>query len=123
MRAALSATFGVTGWFEPGTCHAFCVSVYPRPSVAIELSMIVTITSFAPVFAFKTPAMPPYRPPAIIATRRATSVCTTGGRFTAKPTHTAASAPTMIWPLPPMLNRPARKPSAKPRPEMISGIE
>ena len=84
--------------------------------------MIVTITSFAPVFAFRTPAMPPYAAPAAIAAARATSVCTTGGRLSEKPTHTAASAPMIIWPLPPMLNRPARKPKARPNPEMIRGI-
>ena len=66
--------------------------------------------------------MPPQAAPATIAAVSATRVCTTGGRLSEKPTHTAASAPAIIWPLPPMLNRPARKPKARPRPEMINGI-
>ena len=85
--------------------------------------MIVTITSFAPVRALRTPAMPAYRAPASIAAPSATAVWTTGGRRSENPTQTAASAPKTTWPWPPMLNRPARKPSARPSPPMIRGIE
>ncbi len=39
-----------------------------------------------------------------------------------EPTHTAAIAPTMYWPFPPMLKSPARNPNATARPVRISGV-
>ena len=38
------------------------------------------------------------------------------------PTHTAAIDPTMYWPWPPMLKRPARNANATARPVRISGV-
>ncbi len=39
-----------------------------------------------------------------------------------EPTHTAAIEPTMYWPLPPMLKRPARNANATASPVRISGV-
>ena len=39
-----------------------------------------------------------------------------------EPTQTAAIPPTMYWPWPPMLNRPARNANATARPIRISGV-
>jgi hypothetical protein len=40
-----------------------------------------------------------------------------------KPTYPAASAPTSIWPVAPMLNRPARNAIVTPSPAQISGAD
>ena len=45
---------------------------YAPPKMAIQFSMIVVITSWAPTVAFKMPAIPPQMPPATIDARRAT---------------------------------------------------
>ena len=39
------------------------------------------------------------------------------------PTYVAAAAPTSTWPCAPMLNRPERKPTARPRPAKMSGTD
>ena len=90
--------------------------------IAIQLSMIVEITSLVPAIAFSAPAMPaqtaPARPPAIIAS----TMCSSAGMPSNElPTQTAKTEPRMYWPWPPMLNRPQRNANATARPARISG--
>jgi hypothetical protein len=84
--------------------------------------MIVTITSCAPVRAFRRPAMPPQIAPARIPAATATIRWMTGGRSKPKPTQPAAAAAMSIWPRPPMLNMPTRNASPTPSPAAISGV-
>ena len=91
--------------------------------MAIQLSMIVEITSWAPTVAFRNPAMPaqsaPQSAPAIVAKRMWRS-----GFIPAKeePIQTASTAPAMYWPVPPMLKSPHRKANATARPVRISVV-
>src|SRR5579875_1888153 len=84
--------------------------------------MIVTITSWAPVRAFRMPGMnPPMAPPT------APAITTSGmwmmaGRCHWNPTYVAAIAPAISCPWPPMLNTPVEKPTATPMPARISGV-
>ena len=71
---------------ETGTdfCSVFCsgplrfTSQTPTQS-AIQLSMIVVITSLAPVVAFSSPAIPPHSAPAAHAPIMQTRMCSTDG--------------------------------------------
>ena len=91
--------------------------------MAIQLSMIVEITSWAPTVAFRNPAMPaqsaPQSAPTTIASRMWRS-----GFIPSKdePIQTAMTAPAMYWPVPPMLKRPHRKANATARPVRISVV-
>ncbi len=88
----------------------------------MKLNMMVVMTSWAPVFALSRPAIPPQMAPptmpATIARIRWNGV----GRPTWIPTQVAAIPPISIWPWAPMLNSPARNPSATPRLARISGV-
>ena len=85
--------------------------------------MIVVITSCAPVAAFSTPAIDPQNAPAAQAAAIASRMWRTLGiPSNDEPTHTATTAPTMYWPLPPMLKSPARNANATARPVRISGV-
>ena len=68
------------GSFDPGRWNASYRSSWATSRPAIELSMIVTITSLAPVAALRYPAMKPYRPPAATDAARQASRCTGAGR-------------------------------------------
>ncbi len=85
--------------------------------MAIQLSMIVEITSLAPVVAFRTPAIPAHAPPARAAATIANRMWSTGSiPANEEPTQTATIPPTVYWPWPPMLNMPARNANATARP-------
>ena len=108
-------------------CSAFC-SGPPIPKrncptqIAIQLSMIVVITSCAPTVAFRNPAIPAHAAPAIIATTIATTTWTNGfSPDMDEPIQTAKNEPTRYCPWPPMLNMPQRKANATARPVRING--
>jgi len=86
------------------------------------LSMMVVMTSCAPVTALSTPAIAAHSAPVIMPTTIASSMCSGHGSSSEKPIQPAPIAARIIWPWPPMLNRPARKPTARPRPEPMSGV-
>jgi hypothetical protein len=72
--------------------------------------MMVEITSLAPVRALRKPAIPPQKAPAPAASAIERTTWISAGRpSNDEPAQTATIAPTMYWPCPPMLNRPARK--------------
>jgi hypothetical protein len=52
---------------------------YAPPKIAIQFSMIVVMTSWAPTVAFRIPAMPPQIPPITIAARSAMRMCSGRG--------------------------------------------
>jgi hypothetical protein len=100
----------------------------PRPNrntpiqIAIQLSMIVEITSLAPVVARSRPAIPPHAAPAAHAASMHRTMCSRLGiPENDEPTQTAANVPTRYCPWPPMLNRPQRNANATARPVSISG--
>ena len=85
--------------------------------------MIVEITSLAPVVALRKPAIPAQNAPARTAASIEIRTCGRAGMpANEEPTHTAAIEPMMYWPLPPMLNSPARNANATARPVRISGV-
>ena len=93
------------------------------PQIAIQLSMIVEITSLTPSVAFRSPARPAQAAPASPAATTAIVMCSTGGMpANDEPIHTAVIPPTVYWPWPPMLNRPARNANATASPTRISGV-
>ena len=71
---------------SPSPLKALRLSTWDSRWAAMELSMIVTITSLAPVRALRTPAMPPHTSPPRAAPTTASSRWATGGRFQAMPT-------------------------------------
>ena len=118
-----SGTGGEIGLVLPGFLSTDVVSRYATRYTAMLLSMIVVMTSCAPVRALRKPAIPAHRPPATAAASIATSRCSTGGRSRWNATQPAPTAPRMICPWAPMLNRPARNPMPRPRPARISGTD
>ena len=52
----------------------------------MELSMMVVMTSLAPVVALRTPAIPAHRAPPAAAAAMAAAMCAPAGRLQAKPT-------------------------------------
>src|SRR5215204_7754608 len=62
---------------------------------AIQLSMIVVITSCAPTVAFRSPAIPAHAAPATVATTIARTTCGRCDVDTYAPTITADTAPTV----------------------------
>ena len=85
--------------------------------------MIVEITSLAPVAAFRTPAIPAHAAPAAAAATIAKRMWSSAGiPEKEEPTQTAMIAPTVYWPWPPMLNRPARNANATARPTRTNGV-
>jgi hypothetical protein len=90
---------------------------------AIQLSMIVEITSLVPAIAFNAPAMPAHSAPAAQPPRIASTMCRKPGMSAnEEPIHTAASEPMMNCPWPPMLNSPQRNANATASPVRISGV-
>src|SRR5215216_4819694 len=68
---------------------------------AIQLSMIVVITSCAPTVALSTPATPAQIAPTAPATTTASTMCGRCEVDTYAPVITADTAPTVYWPCPP----------------------
>src|SRR5947209_14563505 len=96
---------------------------YTPTQIAIQLSMIVEITSFAPVVAFRTPAIPAQTAPAAAAATIANAMWSTDGIPTKdEPIQTAMIHPTVYWPWPPMLNMPARNANATARPTRSNDV-
>src|SRR5919108_1836646 len=90
---------------------------------AIQFSMIVVITSWAPTVALRTPAIPAQSAPATAATLIAIRMWTGfGSEANQIPVWTPAIAPTVYWPFPPMLNRPHRNANATASPVNTSGV-
>ncbi len=85
------------------------------------LSMIVVITSWAPVLARSQPGTPPQMAPPSAAATSTIGRRMTAGRSKVNPTHSPAMPPMRIWPSVPMLKSPARKPIATDSPPRISG--
>ena len=91
---------------------------------AIQLSMIVVITSCAPTVAFRKPAIPAQSAPASApATIASEDVQEAGQAGQVEPTQTAMIAPTRYWPWPPMLNIPQRNANATASPVRMSGTK
>ena len=89
---------------------------------AIRLSMIVVMTSCAPVAALSQPGIAAQAAPASTPARSASGRCMKiGSPWMENPTATAAMPPAIIWPSAPMLKSPARKPSATPRAASVTG--
>ena len=98
-------------------------NAYVPIQYAIQLSMIVVITSCAPTVAFRIPAIPAQTAPASIASTIARSACGIPGMpAQTEPTQTATIAPIVYWPCPPMLNSPQRNANATASPVRISGV-
>ncbi len=87
--------------------------------------MIVVTTSCAPETALRKPGMKPARAPARAPASKASGMAIHGPVEPpiAEITATEAMEPIRNWPRPPMLNSPALKPTATPRPPRISGAE
>ena len=97
--------------------------IHPISAAAIELSMIVVTTSWAPDHAFRAPGIQPQNAPAAIPARTAAVIATGAGAVArAAPTPAAAVAARRNWPSPPMLKRPALKPIPTARPPRTSGV-
>ena len=91
--------------------------------IAIQLSMIVEITSWAPVVAFRNPAIPAQSAPATSRRRRQRRMCGTGGMpGPGRADRSRRYEPTKYWPWPPMLNIPQRNANATASPRRISGV-
>ena len=84
--------------------------------------MMVVMTSWAPVAALSQPAIDAHSAPASMPAISASGRWIKNGRPSkAKPTTTAAMPPISSCPSAPMLNSPARNPSAIPNPASVSG--
>ena len=126
---AQSRALGTTS-FDTGSDGfvVFC-SAPPCPNAqlpiqyAIQLSMIVVITSCAPVVALRKPAIAAHNAPAAAAT---TTVSNTCGRCDMcgklVPIQRPVMMPIRYWPWPPMLNSPQRNANATARPVRISVV-
>ena len=114
--------------FEIGPNAARCSGAARRgrrgrcpPSSAIQLSMIVVITSCAPTVALRIPAMPPRpRPPAPRRRSRGRRGAKPFMPANDEPTQIATIAPTKYWPWPPMLKSPQRNANATASPVRIA---
>src|SRR3954454_797867 len=120
--AATSLETGIDFWvlFCSGPCWP---NRYTPTQTAIQLSMIVVITSLVPVVAFRRPAIPAHAAPAAQAATSASSAWGTCGTCANDdPTQTAAIAPVWYLPWPPMLNIPQQNANATASPVRISGV-
>ena len=90
----------------------------------MKLSMIVVITSCAPNFALSTPGTPPTTaPPNAAATMYTGSVTIAGSPAgNTRPIIPAMNPPAASWLSAPMLNNPARSPTATARPVHVSVV-
>ena len=93
-----------------------------RTARAIELSMIVEITSLTPRFTFNSAAMEAHAAALPMATARMRITWSTAGRVNAAPTTAANRVATLYWPSTPMLNRFILNPMATATAEIISGV-
>ena len=99
--------------------------VLRRPQIAIQLSMIVEITSWAPDGRLQHARdARPQRAAGDAASTIARTTCSGRAcRRSDEPTQQPRrSSPTRYWPWPPMLNRPQRNANATARPVRISGV-
>ena len=122
-RCVCSATGLEIGVDPPFWSAPPCPTSQLPDHTAIQFSMIVEITSCAPVSAFSRPAMPAYAAPASVAAAIVSTMCS--GPFIRRndePTHNAKIEPTRYWPWPPMLKRPQRKPTETARPQSTSAV-
>ena len=106
-----------------GSCE---LTIQRTNRIAMLLSMIVTITSCAPVRALSTPGMKPYRPPPTMPASRMIGISRIPGSPASQlqvPTHAATVAPTRSWPSAPMLNRPALNAKATASAAPMNGVE
>ena len=91
--------------------------------IAIQLSMIVVITSCAPTVALRTPAIPAQRrPPSVAGADREQDVRQRAHPAKLTPSQLATMSPMKYWPWPPMLNMPQRKAKATASPQRISVV-
>ena len=88
----------------------------------MPLSMMVVITSWAPVRAFNTPGMAPNIAPPTPAANSANGTCSTAGSWNANPTHKPVIAPANICPVAPMLKRPALNADETAKPAKSNGV-
>ena len=96
---------------------------YVPIQIAIQLSMIVEITSCAPTVAFRKPAIAAQSAPAAAAPRIAITMCGPAAIVAQDaPIQFATKRPTKYCPWPPMLKRPQRKANATASPVRISVV-
>ena len=96
---------------------------YEPTQTAIQLSMIVEITSWAPTVAFNRPAMPAHAAPASAPITSTSRTCRNGLRLAnEEPSQTAKIVPARYWPCPPMLNIPQRNANATARAVRMIGV-
>src|SRR5581483_5389982 len=120
--SAMSFDTGIDGCVEfcSGPC---CPKSHSPTHTAIQFSMIVVITSWAPTVALRMPAMPANMAPASEPATRQNTMCRNGSRCTNDvPIHTAKYEPTRYWPWPPMLKRPHRNAKARASAEQMIGV-
>src|SRR6476469_1634258 len=109
--SAMSFEIGIDGWL-PWSGPPW-PKRYAPTQIAIQLSMIVEITSCAPTVALRMPAMPAHAAPASVPTTRQSITWTNG--FMPRnddPIQTEKIEPARYWPWPPMLNMPQRNANA-----------
>src|SRR4029079_11076939 len=93
---------------------------YEPTQIAIQLSMIVVITSLVPANAFSAPAIAAHAAPAAHAPASAKTMWTKPAiPLTEVPIQTATNEPTRYWPWPPMLNRAQRHANATASPTRL----
>ena len=117
-------------FLETGVELPACRSAGPSSAnsttcAAMMFSMMVVMTSWAPVRAFRKPGMKPQKPPASVAPAMANTRITRLGSpevWSETPTNVAPSAPMISWPSPPMLNMPVRNEIATARPTKMRGV-
>src|SRR3954469_19207367 len=86
--------------------------------------MMVVMTSWAPVFAFRRPANPAQTAPASAPAASASNMWSGHGTpLTAYPTQAPVSAPTLNWPSAPTLNSPPRNASPTANPARMYGVD
>ena len=114
---------GSSGWSSSAAAHRRR-RAHDAIQNAIQLSMIVEITSCAPTVALRTPAIPAYAAAASVPPTIAIRMCGSGAHARAEttPSQLATSSPTKYWPWPPMLNIPQRKANATARPVRMSVV-
>ena len=74
---------------------------------AIQLHMMLVMTSWMPNLALSQPMRAPISAPPAVPAISTTGIWIGMGRSTCDPTMTASTVPRMYWPSAPMLNRPA----------------
>src|SRR4051794_6513511 len=90
----------------------------------MKFNMIVVITSCAPNRDLRTPGTPPTTPPPTAAATRYTGSVSNAGNpdGSARPTNAATNPPAATWLSAPMLNNPARRPTATASPVNVNVV-